>query len=79
MFYIMETLLSHRSKDHFSVTASSKLRFQGSHYSGETSNSTLHKKSNPACYFTVQSPSAQPEEGKVQRYNLRVTLIVKSL
>ena len=28
---------------------------------------------------TVQSPSAQPEEGKVQRYNLRVTLIVKSL
>ena len=78
MFYTMETLLSHRSKDYFSVTASSKLRFQGSH-SGETSDSTLHKKSKPACYFTVQSPSAQPEEGKVQRYNLRVTLIVKSL
>ena len=78
MFYTMETLLSNRSKDYFSVTASSKLRFQGSH-SGETSNSTLYKKSKPACYFTVQSPSAQPEEGKVQRYNLRVTLTVKSL
>ena len=77
MFYTMETLFSNRSKDYFSVT-SSKLRFQGSH-SGETSNSTLYKKSKPACYFTVQSPSAQPEEGKVQRYNLRVTLIVKSL
>ena len=78
MFYTMETLLSHRSKDYFSVTASSKLRFQGSH-SGESSNNTLHKKSKPACYFTVQIPSAQPEEDKVQRYNLRVTLIVESL
>ena len=78
MFYTMETLLSNRTEDYFSVTTSSKLRFQGSH-SGETSNSTLYKKSKPACYFTVQSPSAQSEEGKVQRYNLRVTLIVKSL
>ena len=29
------------------------------------SNSTSYKKGKPACYFTVQSPRTQPEEGKV--------------
>ena len=66
MFYTMETLLSHRSKDYFSVTASSKLRLEGSH-SGETSNSTLHKKKlSPHVILLYR---AQVRSRKRVRYN----------
>ena len=65
MFYTMETLLSNRSKDYFSVTASSKLRFQGNH-SGETSNSTLYKKVSPHVILLYR---AQVRSRKRVRYN----------